>query len=312
MGLWANICSACSSARNFVKKSVTTIVDKVKAIGGSIKEKVTNFWHGFSGENKIEEAKALYDKISKRYGTAKTNFDKTAANRIASIERHVLAINNRKVNIKEQLFPLMADKLRRFAEYDINKTFPLETFVNSEIKLDGVKGKSQLFKIDFDNHRFKTTVQAIFTLGFYTRKKAQESLDAMKEEEGKIDHEIKKMGAELKRLEMIDEAMQNIETYFTDMAEVYARLINRVDCSLNYLYVRCISFMHMVVQDQMKIAYLPRVQQKEFEALDIASRILSAMVNKQILDLHDEKVVTTIATGMKTQYDRFERELAAA
>ncbi|WP_196593146.1 hypothetical protein [Pectinatus sottacetonis] len=312
MGFWSSAGSFFSNTYSAVKNIVEKGIDKCKSGVSAIKQGTTNVWNKFTGKDKIKEAQELYEKIRQKYIDAKAAFDNDSSILIDQIKNHVKCINKSKVNIKTQLFPLMADKLKQFADYDINQIFPHEEYVAKKLNIENIQHKSKLFKIDFDNHKFKTTVESILTLGFYTRKKASESLDAVLEQEIVVDENIKKMKAEVSRLNILNTSLSNIEFYFTTMENKYIMLLQRVACALDYLYVRNISFMHKVVRTQMKVSNLPRVQQKELEALDITSKILSAMVNMQVLDLHNEITVENIAKTIKKQYTEIDDILAAA
>ena len=84
------------------------------------------------------------------------------------------------------------------------------------------------YKIDFNKHKFKTSMQAIFTFGIYTRKKAKETLYAVQEEERKVEAEIAKMEAECVKLKAIE--------------DVYKRQRPRWSPDLRWSKERCLGF----------------------------------------------------------------------
>ena len=63
-------------------------------------------------------------------------------------------------------------------------------------ELESLKGRQDLFKIDFRNNPISSNLKAIFTLGFWSRKKAKESLLAVQEENHRLEAELKELDAE--------------------------------------------------------------------------------------------------------------------
>lgn len=295
-----------------VKEAAHNVKEKGKEICRSIKEKVTNMAAKFTGKDKFDEADRLYEQITERYNSKRKQFDTDSEKYINSIERHVDEINRSKKRIKTELFPRMAKKMERIKDYSITQQFPLEDYQGEEYEFDSVRSREQLYTIDFNKHKFKTTIQAIFTLGFYTRKKAQETLYAVQEEEKKITAEIAKMNAELAKLKAIDTALSNVELYFTELIEIYERLLVRLDNNVNYLYVRCIAFAHKIVREEMSIRHLPKAQVEEVKAITSASMILKKMVETKIVSVEEKNTAQCYDNDMKDQYDKICTEFKAA
>lgn len=297
MGFWAKVKSG-------IKKVGKAIVGGVKKIARFVKEKVTNVWNKFSGKDKFEEAEKLYQDIEKRYRERRRRFDQQLNEYTDKIEQHVKSINKSKEMIKGELFLQMARKMEKIKDISVSQDFSVEAYMAEALSFDDIRSKSQLYKIDFNKHKFKTTFQAIFTLGFYTRKKAKETLLAVQEEEKKVDHEISKMDAEIVKLKAIEKSLSNVEFYFTSLIEMYENLLIRLDSSVNYLFVRCMNFAHRLVREEMSIRKLPVMQQKEVEAIISASQILKAMTDAQITSIGEKKEVETYKTNMKDEYDK--------
>lgn len=345
MGFFSSICSglgscvkaAISTAKavgSAVKSAVTTVVEKGKEVvdtviekgkevvnkvietrekvGSVIREGVTNLWNKFSGEDKQIEADRIYEEMTKRYNTRRQLFEDRMQELSEKIESHVQKINASKSKIKMVLFPALADKISKLKDVNIDEKFSIEEFKANEIELDSVRGKSQLYKIDFKEHRFKTTVQAIFTLGFYTRKKAQETLDAVREEEAKVNTEIKKMDAYTKKIETIEISLANDVVYFEQLIELYERLLVRLDNTVNVLYIKCISFAHRLIKEEMSIKWLSTVQRKEVEAIVTASLILKEMAETQLLAVDNENDVKKYEDTIHSKHTEFIEATAAA
>lgn len=304
MGLWGAFKSACSRVKDAVESGVSKVIETGKRAVESVKEKVTNMAAKVTGKDKFEEAERLYADITERYNKRRRKFEDDTKSVINKIEEHVKNINNYKSKIKTELFVEMATNLEKIKDINISKDFSIEEYKAAVLNVDSIQTKSQLYKIDFNAHPFKTTIQAILTLGFYTRKKANETLDRVKEEEKKIDAEIEKMNAEFIKLTSIETSLNNVELYFESLINIYEQLLVRLDNSVHSLYLRCMQFAHKLVHSQMSLKRLPLIQQKEVEAIITASKILKAMTDAQILSLHEESSVNAYQKNMKEQHDQ--------
>ena len=193
--------------------------------------------------------------------------------------------------IKRELFPAMANKISKIKDIRISDEYSVEEYIESVLNVDSIRSREQLFTIDFNAHKVKTTFQAIFTLGFYTRKKAKETLYNVKEEEAKINSEISRMDSELNKINIIEKSIKQVADMFTSVIEMYNNLLIRLDSSINYLLVRSLAFAHQIVGKQMSVKVLPKMQQKEVEAIITASKILKTMTETQLLSVEKQKDV---------------------
>lgn len=309
MGFFAGIVSKVASG---VKKAASTVASGVKKAFSAIKQGATNVWNKFSGKDTFKEAEELYDRISQKYNKRRKKFDEDIESLMTSIEKHVERINKSKEKIKTDLFVRMAKNMEKIHEISVSKDFTIEAYKEATLSFDSIRTKDQLYKIDFNKHKFKTSMQAIFTLGFYTRKKAKESLYAVQEEEAKINTEIAKMDAETRKLEAIEKSLENVDFYFESLINTYEKLLVRLDNNVNYLYVRCLSFAHKLVHEEMSIRRLPKIQQKEVEAIISASKILKAMTDAQIVDVENSNEVRVYGDNMKKQYTAMNEVAQAA
>ncbi|PNV59202.1 DNA repair protein [Clostridium sp. chh4-2] len=300
MGIFGGFFGKITSA---IKSGCEKVASGVKKAANYVKEKVTGAWNKFTGKKTFEEAEALYQQISERYQKKRSQFDSEVDRYTDSIEQRVQNINKYKEKIKTELFVQMAAQMEKIKDISVSRDFTVEEYKAAVLSFDGVRSRSQLYKIDFNKHKFKTTLQAIFTAGFYTRKKAKETLYAVEEEEMKVNAEIAKMDAELTKLKVIDESLENVEEYFNSLIEIYSNLLVRLDNSVNYLYIRCISFAHKLVHKEMSIRRLPEMQQKEVEAIITASKIMKAMIDAQIMSLEDSASVKKYSDTMRMQYE---------
>lgn len=283
-GFFRKVGSAIASG---AKKVGSAIASGAKAIANGVKKVAARV----SGKDKFEEAQRLYDEISKRYNEKREHFQKEIERITALIEEHVKSINDSKRMIKRELFPAMANKISKIKDIRISDEYSVEEYIESVLNVDSIRSREQLFTIDFNAHKVKTTFQAIFTLGFYTRKKAKETLYNVKEEEAKINSEISRMDSELNKINIIEKSIKQVADMFTSVIEMYNNLLIRLDSSINYLLVRSLAFAHQIVGKQMSVKVLPKMQQKEVEAIVTASKILKTMTETQLLSVEKQKDV---------------------
>lgn len=282
----------------FFRKVGSVIASGAKAVGSAMVSGAKVVANGVkkvaarvSGKDKYEEAERLYEEISKRYNEKWEHFQKEIERITALIEEHVKSINDSKRMIKRELFPAMANKISKIKDIRISDEYSVEEYIESVLNVDSIRSREQLFTIDFNAHKVKTTFQAIFTLGFYTRKKANETLENVKEEETKINSEISRMDSELNKINIIEKSIKQVADMFTSVIEMYNNLLIRLDSSINYLLVRSLAFAHQIIGKQMSVKILPKMQQKEVEAIVTASKILKTMTETQLLSVEKQKDV---------------------
>ena len=96
--------------------------------------------------------------------------------------------------------------------------------------------------------------------------------------------------------EHIKQALELIAEYYLSLIELYRALLNRLDNSVNFLMIRCISFAHKLVREQMSIKLLPKSQQAEIMAMVSISKVLKSMVDKNItMEGKTEKISSNVA-----------------
>lgn len=251
-------------------------------IFGWIGKKTESFYKSFSGQAKFEEADRMYEDIKKRFEKHKAYFEKEANKINCQIEAHVQSINKSKRTIKTELFPAFAEKMRFFYDIPVSELYLKDFYNGSNLMVDSIKIKADLFLIDFKKNPFKSHALAIITLGFYTRKKAKETLEKVKEEKNRLEEERKRMDSELNKLKAISEALKIIAGYYSSMINLYKVLLSRLDNSVNFLIIKSLSYAHKIVHEQMSIKLLPKSQQEEIMAMWSISDIMGKMVKKNI------------------------------
>ena len=258
-----------------------------------------SLWKKFTGEATFEEAERRYAALKKRVASKYQEYKKNYEHYSSEIETYVNSINDSKVKIKTELFPKMAQMMRRIKEYHVNQTFDLTKFEEPELSPIEIRSQQELYKIDFNKHRFRSNFLAVVTLGVLTRKKARETLEAVKEEEIRVEYDIAQYSAQIIKLKTIVSLLRQIDKYFLDLTEIYEVLLERLDSSVKLLYINIVSITKKIVGDAMSIEALPKVCQKEIMAIVTCSLILKHLVETKV----------TVSDNSEAQIVSYEKEL---
>lgn len=277
---------------------------KAKAVTSAIKNAVkatghatSNGYKSFTGQATFEKADKMYEDVMRRFEAHKAHFEKEVDRLSSQIETQIKVINKSKETIKTELFPAFAEKMKQLKDITVSDEYIKEYFSGITLKVDSMKSKADLYLIDFKKNLFKSNSLALVTLGFYTRKKAKETLEHVKEEKKRLEEEMARMDSELVKIRRIKEALEVIAEYYLSLIELYRALLNRLDNSVNFLMIRCISFAHKLVREQMSIKLLPKSQQAEIMAMVSISKVLKSMVDKNItMEGRTEKICTNVAS----------------
>ena len=235
-----------------------------------------------TGQSTFEEADKMYEEVKSRFEIHKKHFEKEVEKLSSQIESEVNIINKSKETIKTELFPAFANKMKYLKDIPVSDEYLKEYFSGTTLKIESIKEKADIYLINFKKNPFKSNALAILTLGFYTRKKSKETLERVKEEKARLEEEIARMESELIKLRRIKEALELIAEYYLSLIDLYRVLLNRLDNSVNFLLIRCISLSRRLIMQQMSIKLLPKSQQAEIMAMVTISKVLKTMVDKNI------------------------------
>jgi hypothetical protein len=244
-----------------------------------ITEKGAKTWNSVTGKAKFEEAEKILTRIDKKYNQELENYKKEIEEISSKIENKISSINFHKQNIYENYFEIFTLLVNKLHNLSIQGTSFLDYFDENllEIKtLSGIRHKSDLYKIDFNNLRFKEVTFGLATLGFYTRKKATETLYAVKEEEQRINEEIEKMNAQIKKSKVIFNSIDNVEQYFSSIIHIYSKLLSRFEYGIKSQTQK--QLLHGKLLDgKINFRLMPLVHIEEFQTLFNLSIVLKTM-----------------------------------
>ena len=262
-------CDAASVVADTVKKGV----DKVKSAGSKVMSSI-------SGKKHFDEAEQRYNALITRYEDAKSRYRSQLEEKTSIIQSDLERINGWKSQVFIELFPKFIQVANRLHHVEINgKHF--EEFLADDV-LDykahaGVQAKQKLFEIDFNNMSFKQKSLSIITLGFYSRKKAKQSLQQVIDEEKRVEEEIAKQVAQLEKIDQVVSSISNVVEYFKALINGYEKLLKRFEFGVNsqrFLQARNASF------EKLDFRLMPIKHIEDFQALfnlSVVMKIMSTM-----------------------------------
>lgn len=267
MGFWAG-------TRKLINKIKDTVVDIVK--------NPKKVWNAVTGRTKFEQAEELLKEIEERYSTARLNYDKNISEIANKIEEKVSKINYHKKDIYDNHFTRFTSLGNRLHNISIKGKNFLEYFDDSitQVKtLDGVRSKNELYMIDFNNLKFTEIALGFFTLGFFTRKKANQTLFKVQEEETRINEEIEKMESQIIKVKVILESIVNVDEYFAILIQNYSKLLDRFEYGVKSQIQKNILKGSKLEDGKLNFKMMPIAHIEEFQALFNLSIVLKQMAS---------------------------------
>lgn len=287
MGFFSWVGSKISSAASYVKEKATAAKDYIK-------EKATNVWNSFTGKKTADEAKEIYNSAVSRYDKAKRDFDSFLEENSKEINDSIEIINKYKKMVFRKYLKEFIQISSKLYNFNIVNKELLEgefEYLNKELQINPY---SNIMKIDFDKHKFKTSIQAIFTLGFYTRKKAKESLSEANDVSNDVDLAIIHLKSEMARITSIKESVNNVKYYFEEIIEIMDKLLPKLNRSIDMLKNLHLVFSYSFIKGKLDYNKLPKVQMNYFEATVTLSKVLVEMSKKQYLNSKNEIIESDI------------------
>ncbi len=273
MGWFSSAKNWASSVCRSVKETITETVDNVKSA-------CSKAWNGFTGKTTFDKAEKLYKEITEKYDKAKLDYEKAVTDIGDEIETKISNINLFKSQIYDVHFKRFIALANRLHSVTV-KGEPLEElFARSilEVKVqDKIADKKDVFQIDFNKFSFTRAASYILTLGFWSRKKAAESLEKVKQQEAMVSEEIAKMESQQRQLKVIASSIDSVLEYFDVLIANYASLLDRFEYGIQTQRVKQMSLSTDVFAHKMDFRLIPIVHIEEFQALFNLSIVLKQM-----------------------------------
>lgn len=274
-----------NGAKKIVKSGARGLKKAAVAIKDTVIDIATNpnkVWNSFTGRTKFEEAEALLKEIERRYEKASNQYQEDIDNIASQIEQKVSKINYHKQNIYNEHFSRFINLGNKIHNISIKGENFLEYFDNSIIQvknLGTVKDKNELYEIDFNNLKFTEIALGVLTLGFFTRKKAKETLLKVQEEESRINEEIEKMKVQTAKAKVILESIDTVDEYFTVLIQNYIKLLDRFEYGIKSQVQKNILKGIALEHGKLDFKMMPIVHIEEFQALFNLSIVLKQMAS---------------------------------
>lgn len=269
LGSWCS--SAYSAAKNFTSKAT-----------GAVKQTCSKVWSAFTGKHYADEAESIIAETEKRFTDAKQIYEQEVRQISASIETKISRINRQKQDIYAIHFERFIKVSKRMHNVTV-KGQPFEELFDDrilEIKPQrGVRAKSEIMLIDFNQMGLLDTLGMVLTLGFFSRKKAKESLERAKQERARVTEEITKLEAQQKQLKVIEESIDNVVVYFDELVANYSKLLDRFEYGIQTQRMYQMAENSDVFAHKLDFKRLPIVHLEEFRALFNLSIVLKQMAN---------------------------------
>lgn len=234
--IWSGVKSGVSVIKDIGSDVAEAVVDTSKKVVSKVKGAGSKVMSSISGKKHFDEAEQRYNALITRYEEAKSRYRGQLEEKTSIIQSDLEKINGWKSQVFIELFPKFIQVANRLHHVEINgKHF--EEFLAADV-LDykehaGVQAKQKLFEIDFNNMSFKQAALSIMTLGFYSRKKAKQSLQQVIDEEKRVDEEIAKQVAQLEKIDQVVSSIRNVVDYFASLINGYEKLLKRFEFGVN-------------------------------------------------------------------------------
>ena len=267
---------------NKLRDTKDYMVDKIENTSGYISREGSRVFNGITGKATFLEAEKLYKKIEEEYTRKNNEYKKKISDIGKEIEEKVSKINYHKEDIylnHFERFKSLGDKLHNIS---INGKHFLEYFDESITKINnqnGIRSKEDIYKIDFNNLKFTEIAFGILTLGFYTRKKAKETLLEVKEEKTRVEADIKEMNSQIIKAQKILDSIDNVSEYFTELIKNYSKILDRFEYGIKSQIQKNILKGNKLDNGKINFRMMPIVHIQEFQALFNLSIVLYQMAS---------------------------------
>lgn len=267
-----------------------------------------------TGKECYNDAVDQYEKICKRYEGQQKSYTKEVERLCGQLRENIKQINEHKEYIQRVQFKKLVDMLSLLKDMEVPKEFCEEAYKKQCKNLDdftAIQSRDNLFTIDFDKHKLKTGLQAIFTLGFYTRFKAKKSKEQVEDYVVEINDSIVKMNGELARLEGEVKAADDAEHYLDSMSKLFDKWLSHMQHAVHYVTYATMRIQKRVAKRSISISLLHREQQEELNATINLGKILSTLIRKQIVLKEKENNLKEYRDQIKAEHDKYINQVSA-
>lgn len=268
---------AVCGAVKAIGRAVAAGVEKVVEGGKKVVHFVADTYKTFSGQKVADEADRRLAVLKEKVRRRQEEFERFMEDGSTKLNAAISQINACRESLNDQLFPRFKALAANFSNWDVAGVRG-ESLAKFNVRnMDDVRARGELMKIDFRNHPISSNLAAVFTLGFYTRKMAKESLLQVQEEEVRMQHEFERLTAEETRIRGVVEAVRQVADQFKSMTGLYERVLDEVDYSVTLLKTSRNILAGRMTEGLLDVEFLPERQLLALKAADEATRIVFAI-----------------------------------
>ena len=274
--LAAKVGSCVWSGAKAVGRGVVKCAQAVGHVAKKVGAVVYSGYKKVSGMDVAEEAERKLAALREKTRRRKTEFEEQMAELSGKINLAIDAINGCRAELNGSVFPRFRMLMDNFRRVPVGCVLN-EKHVRAKARRCAVRGRDELMKIDFVNHPIQTNLAAIFTLGFYTRKMAKESLLQVKEEESRMKAEFRKLDSEVVRVGEVLKGIEQVARYFKNHVSLCNRVLDEVDYSVVMLRNGRAILNGASVDEKFDPEFLPEHHLAALQSAYTAMRIAFAM-----------------------------------
>lgn len=297
LGRWAR------AAASLIKDTGVAIKDTAVSAVQKVKKACSKVMSAISGKKYFDEAEQRYEALILKYDKAQRKYTSDVESMVSEIQSSLDQINFWKQSIFEEKLPRFISTANLLHNVLVNGE-RFEEFLSKDIfdinHSSGVRCKDLVFEINFNSMSFTQAALSILTLGFYSRKKAKQSLQQVIDEEYRVDEEIRKFSAQITKIEQVKSSINNVVDYFESLIKGYEKLLKRFEFGVNsqrFVHARSFSF------DKLDFRLMPVKHIEEFHALFNLSVVMKTMSTMGYIsesgDLvqHDLKIIKNFVSS---------------
>lgn len=239
----------------------------------------------FFGFDKFNEGQQILDKAYSKYSKEVDSYNREGSLLEKSLNNNIKEIVRCKKKIVDFYLPSYKKKIERFKNLpvatdffvDIRKVFESETIsTNSYFESNNIA--NDIFSLT------SFTLKGLLTLGFSSRKNANDYLSKAKDECKRKDVEIEQMKAELSKLRLIDESFLTICDVYQFIDQLFPRLLNMLDNTYSMMVYRTMVSSKSVVDTKFNLRELPKSQINEMYTIISTANIANDIVKTKLSD----------------------------
>ena len=277
------VVSGYRKAKEFAREAYDWAKDKVVRGTAYVCATVKKVDDHYTGRDKFEEAKRLYEKLKVDCRRRDVDYRKAVEAREENINDLMSRMNVVRTRLNDSLFRRFEALMSRFANWEVTESVAEGVF---RIKRENrrLTPLSKLMKIDLDHRTIGEKFKGFFTLYFKERKLARESLTAVQQEQRELEAAWKNRMAELSsRYDNVEKMLGEIVKECEGFATVYTRLLDEVEYVVHMAHSMRYVISGAACEGPISLNLLQHGHIEIVRTADILTRIIYEMASQRYL-----------------------------